>query len=160
MKVSRIFEAFAKTKAGQKIYKWCADGNHDKFLNQTLPQAETVLSTCCYVYSTAKQKNIDEDRKNLLQIQNVGSGLIGLVLAGAANRWVGKQGEAIIKDLDTTKIDPKSIRQMSTGIRVILPIATTALVMRFILPSILAGFSGKMMDKVREYRERKVDIKA
>lgn len=158
MKVSKVFEWFAKTQTGQKIYKWCSEGNHDKFLNHTLPQCETILSTAIYVWSTAKQKNIDEDRKNLLQIQNVGSGVIGLVLAGAANRWVGKQGEAIIKDLDTKKIDPKSIRQISTGIRVILPIVTTAIVMRFLLPSLLAGFSGKVMDKVRE--RKNLDLKA
>ena len=164
MKVSKIFEALAKTKVGQKVYKWCGDGNHDKFLNHNLPQLETILSTSCYVWSTAKQKNIDDDRKNLLQIQNIGSGLVGLVLAGAANRWVYNQGEKIIKDLDPKKLDPKAIRKVSTGLRVGLPLITTAFCMRMLIPTALACFSGQIMSKVRENREKyaqkKLDIKA
>ena len=38
---------------------------------------------------------------------------------------------------------------------------STAIVMRFLLPSLLAGFSGKLMDKAREKRQQqKLDIKA
>lgn len=160
MKVSKILETIAKSKPGQKFYNWCAQPGNDKFLNNTLPQVETVLSTGCYVWSTARQKNIDKDRKQLLQIQNVGSGAVGLVVAGAANKWIGKQSEAIIKDLDPNVLDPKTIRKVSTGLRVIAPVLTTALVMRLALPTLIAGFSGKVMDKVREKREGKLDINA
>ena len=160
MKISDILVKIANTKTGQKIAKWATQPNKEKLLNHTLPQVETVLATSCYVYSTAKQKNIDKERKQLLQIQNIGSGLVGLVLAGAANRWIGNKTEGIIKHLDPTKIDPKSLRQISTGLRVGAPILTTAIVMRMALPSVLAGFSGKMMDKYREYKHKGIDIKA
>ena len=161
MKISRIFENFAKSKTGQKIYKWACERKSEHFLNNTLPQVETVLSTACYVWSTAKQKNIEKDQRDLLQIQNVGSGLIGLAIGSWANRKVGKLGEDIIKDLDPKKLDPKAIRKISTGLRVGLPIMSTAIVMRFLLPSLLAGFSGKLMDKAREKRQQqKLDIKA
>ena len=161
MKISRIFENFAKSKTGQKIYKWACKPKSEHFLNNTLPQVETVLSTACYVWSTAKQKNIEKDQRDLLQIQNIGSGLIGLAIGSWANRKVGKLGEDIIKDLDPKKLDPKAIRKISTGLRVGLPIMFTAIVMRFLLPSLLAGFSGKLMDKAREKRQQqKLDIKA
>lgn len=160
MKISDILVKIANTKTGQKIAKWATQPNKEKLLNHTLPQVETILATSCYVYSTAKQKNIDKERKQLLQIQNIGSGLVGLVLAGAANRWIGNKTEEIIKHLDPTKIDPKSLRQISTGLRVGAPILTTAIVMRMALPSVLAGFSGKMMDKYREYKHKGIDIKA
>ena len=161
MRISRIFENFAKSKTGQKIYKWACEPKSEHFLNNTLPQVETVLSTACYVWSTAKQKNIEKDQRDLLQIQNVGSGLIGLAICSLANRKVGKLGEDIIKDLDPKKLDPKAIRKISTGLRVGLPIMSTAIVMRFLLPSLLAGFSGKLMDKAREKRQQqKLDIKA
>lgn len=161
MKVSRILETIAKSKSGEKFYKWCAQPGKDKFLNNTLPQVETVLSTGCYVWSTAKQKNIDKDRKQLLQIQNVGSGAVGLVLSSAANKWIGNQTENIIKDLDPNKLDPKTIRKVSTGLRVIAPVLTTAICMRLLIPTVLACFSGKVMDKVREKREeRKLNINA
>lgn len=161
MKISRIFENFAKSKTGQKIYKWTCEPKSEHFLNNTLPQVETVLSTACYVWSTAKQKNIEKDQRDLLQIQNIGSGLIGLAIGSWANRKVGKLGEDIIKDLDPKRLDPKAIRKISTGLRVGLPIMSTAIVMRFLLPSLLAGFSGKLMDKAREKRQQqKLDIKA
>lgn len=160
MRVSRILEKIATSKTGQKVYSWCADGpQREKFLNTNLPQVETVLSTACYCWSTNKQK-IEKDQKQLLQIQNVGSGLVGLGVAGAANKWVYNKGEEIIKDLDSTKLDPKALRKVSTGIRVALPLVTTAIVMRWVIPTLIAGFSGKVMDKKREHDKQKLDIKA
>lgn len=160
MKVSRIFEAIAKSKTGQKFYSWCASPGKDTFLNNTLPQVETVLATSCYVWSTAKQKNIDKDRKKLLQIQNIGSGVVGLALGTAANHWISKQTDAIVKDIDPTKFDPKMLRKISTGLRVFAPICTTALLMRCLIPVVLAGFSGKMMDKEREKRQKGLNVNA
>ena len=161
MKINKIFEWLAKTKPGQKVYKWCAEGNHDRFLNNTLPQVETVLSTACYVWSTSKQKNIEKDQRDLLQIQNIGSGIVGLALGTAANHWISKQTDKIVKDLDPKVMDPKALRKVSTGLRVFAPILVTGTIMRFILPSIVAGFSGKVMDREREKREamKKLDVK-
>lgn len=161
MKINKIFEWLAKTKPGQKVYKWCAEGNHDRFLNNTLPQVETVLSTACYVWSTAKQKNIEKDQRDLLQIQNIGSGIVGLGLGTAANHWISKQTDKIVKDLDPKVMDPKALRKVSTGLRVFAPILVTGTIMRFILPSIVAGFSGKVMDREREKRQamKKLDVK-
>lgn len=163
MAVSRILEGIAKSKPGQKLYGWCAKQGHDKILNNTLPQVETVLSTACYVVATERQKNIDRDRKNLLQIQNVASGAVGVVLGSMANRWIGKMGEGVIEHLDPKALDPKTIRKISSGIRIGLPILITGTLMRYIVPSILAWFSGVTMDKVREKRDgnpQKLNIKA
>ena len=155
MKISRLFEYIAKSKPGQKFYNWCTKPKSEYFLNNTLPQIETVLSTSCYVWSTARRKEIDKDQRDLLQIQNVGSGVVGLLISSWANRKVGKLGEDIITHLDTQVIDPKSIRKITNGLRVGLPIVTTAFCMRFLIPSVLAAFSGKMMDKIREKRDNK-----
>ena len=160
MRINKIFEAIAKSKTGQKFYKWCASPGKDKFINNTLPTIETAFSTACYIWATAKQKNIDDDRKKLLQIQNVGSGVAGMALGTVANRWISKQTDAIVKDLDPTKLDPKALRKVSTGLRVFAPICTTALLMRWAIPSVIACFSGKMMDKEREKRQQKLDVKA
>lgn len=160
MKVNNVLSNIAKTKPMQKFYKWASDPLNDRFLNNNLPQVETILSTACYIWSTAKQKNIDDERKKLLQIQNVGSGAVGLCISSWANKKVGKLGEDVIKHLDTTKVDPKSIRQISTGIRVGLPILTTAFCMRFLIPSLLAAFSGKMMDRIREKEKKGINVNA
>ena len=153
MRISNLLANIAKTKPAEKFFKWAGKPGSDQFLNNTLPQVETVLSTACYVWSTARQKNIEKDQKDLLQIQNIGSGLVGLAVGSYANRKVSKFGEALIKELDPKKIDPKAIRQISSGIRVALPLAMTGVIMRLGIPTILALFSGKWMDKVRENRK-------
>lgn len=160
MRVSKILESIAKSKPGQKFYAWCASPGKDTFLNNTLPQIETVFATSCYVWSTARQKNIDKDRKTLLQIQNIGSGVVGLALGTAANHWISKKTDEIVKYLDPTKMDPKALRKVSTGLRVAAPILSTAICMRLLIPTVLAAFSGKAMDKVREKRQAQLDVKA
>lgn len=157
MKINKIFESLASSKTGQKVYKWACEPKSEKFLNNNLPQIETVLSTACYMWSTARQKNIEKDQRDLLQIQNLGSGILGVGLGAYLNRKIGKYTEKVIKDLDSNKIDPKSIRKISTGLRVGLPILTTAVLMRLVTPTVLAFISGKMMDKKRE--NQKLDIK-
>ena len=158
MSITKILVNIAKSKPGQAFYKWASQPKSEQFLNTTLPQVETVLATGCYVWSTARQKNIDKDRKNLLQIQNIGSGIVGLFVSSWANKKISNYGEKLIKQLDTNKIDPKSIRQISSGLRVGLPILTTGICMRFLIPSVIALFSGKMMDSVRDSRKY-LDVK-
>lgn len=160
MKVNKIFEYIAKTKAGQKVYGWCAEGPaREKFLNNSLPTLETVVSTGLYCYSTAKQKNLEKEQKDLLQWQNVLSGVAGVAVGTATNRYFYKKAEGVIKDIDPTKFDPKSLRKISTGIRVITPMICTAFIMRWIAPSVTAFISGKIMDKKRESNcQKKLDI--
>ena len=169
MGVSKILTNFATSKPGKAIYQWAAKPGTDKLLNQFLPTAETIFSTACYIVSTQSQKNIDKDQKNLLQIQNVASGIIGVGLGTMANKWVSKKADAIIKDLDPTKIEAKALRQASAGIRILLPIATTALLLRCVIPTVTSCFSGKVMDKIRakrgnskveENKDRTLNIKA
>ena len=161
MRINKIFETLAKSKVGQKVYGWCAEGPaREKFLNNSLPTLETVVSTGLYCFSTAKQKNLEKEQKDLLQWQNVLSGVAGVVIGTATNRYFYKKAEEVIKDIDPTKFDPKSLRKISTGIRVITPMICTACIMRWIAPSVTAFISGKIMDKKREQvSQNKLDIK-
>lgn len=163
MKINKIFEHIAKSKTGQKFYNWTASPGKDKFLNTTLPTIETVVSTGLYCWSTAKQKNIEKDQKDLLQWQNVLSGICGVVIGTIANKWIYKETEKIVKDLDPKLIDPKSMRKISTGLRIITPAIATGCIMRFILPTVTAGISGKIMDKQRQKRQdsnkKRLDVK-
>lgn len=156
--IDKILSGIGNSSKGQQFFKWASQASSEKFLNNTIPQLETLLATGCYVYSTSKQKNIDKEQRDLLQIQNVASGIVGITIASVANRAIGRFGDSVIKHLDTNKINPNSIKQISTGLRIGLPIATTAFCMRFLIPSCIALFSGKVMDKIRE--KRKLDIKA
>lgn len=153
--IDKILSTVGNSNVGQKFFKWASNPANEKFLNQTLPQLETVVATGCYMVSTARQKNIDKDQRDMLQIQNVASGVAGLTLATVMSRKIGKFGEEVINNLDPKKIPIKDIGKVKAGIRVGIPLVTTALCMRFIIPSAIAMFSGKIMDKVRDKREQK-----
>ena len=155
--IDKVLSTIGNSKTGQKFFKWASQPKSERFLNQTVPQIETVITTGCYMISTAIQKDIDDDRKDMLQIQHATSGLVGLAISSKANKKISEYGEEIIKNLDKNKIQPEAIRNISKGLRVGLPIATTAFCMRFLIPSVIALFSGKVMDKVRDKREHKLN---
>lgn len=165
MRISDIFTKISKTKPVQRFFTWANSPSKDHFLNKNLPQLETILATGTYCYSTYKRKEIPKDQRDLLQVQNVFSGACGLVVAGGLNRWVYKQGEKIIKDIDPKNIESaKALRKISTGVRIAGPLICTSLCMRWILPCFGAKFSTELLQKIREHKEKahekKLDIKA
>ena len=153
--ISKILAHLGDSKTGQKFFNWASQPKSESFLNNTLPTIETAFSTACYMYSTAKQKNIDSDRKKMLQIQHVASGVAGMTIGSIANRAISKTVENVIPHLDPKKIDPESLKQVSTGLRIIAPLICTTAIMRLVTPTIIALFSGKAMDKVRDNRGKK-----
>ena len=145
---------FAKTKTGTKLYKWAASEKGQKWLCNSLPTCETILSTAIYVASTEHQKNLERREKNVLQWQNVLSGVLGATIGTILNRKVFAFGDKII-----TNIDPKKVpdaHKIMGAVRVSLPLISTALLMRFALPVITAYVSGV----IEEYRakNKKLDI--
>ena len=157
--IDKILSGIGNSKASQKFYKWAVNPKNEKILNQTLPQIETVIATSCYVASTARQKNIEKEQRDMLQIQNVTSGIAGLCVASVLSKKVSAFGEKVIEGLDPNKIPEENIKQIGTGLRVGIPLVTTAFVMRLLIPSAIALFSGKVMDKRRD-KQSKLDFKA
>ena len=145
---------FAKTKTGTKLYKWAASEKGQKWLCNSLPTCETILSTAIYVASTEHQKNLERREKNVLQWQNVLSGVLGATIGTVLNRKVFAFGDKIIANVDPKKV-PDAHKIMG-AVRVALPLFTTALLMRFTLPVITAYVSGV----IEEYRakNKKLDI--
>ena len=155
MKINPI-EWFAKTKTGTKFYKWAASEKGQHFLCNTLPTCETFVSTAIYIGSTEYQKNLDRREKNVLQWQNVLSGGLGIAVGTYLNRKVFAFGDKIIEHVDPKKV-PDAHKIMG-AIRVALPLATTAILMRWCFPVITAFISGE----IEEYRAKKnkLDVKA
>ena len=155
MKTNPI-EWFAKTKTGTKLYKWAASEKGQKWLCNTLPTCETAVSTVIYIGATEYQKNLDRREKNVLQWQNVLSGALGMGVGTYLNRKVFAFGDKIIKYLDPKKV-PEAHKIMG-AIRVALPLFSTALLMRWLLPVVTAYLSGEL----EEYRAKKneLDIEA
>ena len=155
MKINPI-EWFAKTKTGTKLYKWAASEKGQKWLCNTLPTCETIVSTAIYVASTEHQKNLERREKNVLQWQNVLSGVLGATMGTILNRKVFAFGDKIIEHVDPKKV-PDAHKIMG-AIRVSLPLGTTCLLMRWFFPVATAYISGE----IEEYKAKKnkLDVKA
>lgn len=150
---------FAKTKVGIKLYKWASSEKGSKWLYNSLPTCETALSTVIYVASTEKQKNLDRREKNILQWQNVLSGVVGIAAGSYLNRKVFAFGDKVIDRIDPQKVpDPHKVKG---AIRVLLPITTTAVLMRLIMPVITAFVSGEIEEsRAKKEQSKKLDLVA
>lgn len=152
--VTSAINKFATSAMGTKLYKWAASEKGQKWLCESLPTLETITATSCYIYATERQ-DLSRREKNVLQWQNVIPAVIGILVGSYLNKKVFKFGENIIKNLKPEVI-PDAHKIMG-AIKVATPIATTAMLMRFILPVATAFASGE----IEEYKakKKKLDVK-
>ena len=146
-----LIQRIALSKWGEKLYRHAADPANHRFWSCSLPSLETVTSTMAYCWATHKQKGLDDDRKMLLQTQNVLSGVAGFALGSYLNRKVYDWGEKLVPLIDPKIVD---VHKVTNGLRILLPILLTATLMRCVTPSIVAWISGKT-EEVR--RAKKVE---
>ena len=154
--IVRLLEKFATSKTGTKLYKWASTEKGQKWLCESLPTLETVVATSCYVYATEKQ-DLSRREKNVLQWQNVLPALAGMAMGTYLNKKVFSFGENVIKNLKPEVI-PDAHKIMG-GIRVALPLVTTAILMRWALPVATAFISGEIEER-RSKKKEGLDIKA
>lgn len=148
-----LIQKIALSKWGQKIYKHAADPKNEKFYNNTLPTLESVVAGAMYVIATARQKDIDPDRRALLQWQNISSSIVGIGIGSWLNRKVSNYADKIIPLIDKTKIN--DVHKVVAGLKIFLPCFATAFTMRMAVPSVLAWFSGKAEEVRRAKRDNK-----
>lgn len=150
----RLLERFANSKVGTKLYKWASTEKGQKWLCNSLPTIETAVSTTCYVIATERQ-DLSRREKNVLQWQNVLPAIIGMAVGSFLNRKVFNFGEEVIKNLKPELVP--DAKKIMGGIRVALPLVTTAILMRWALPVATAFVSGE----IEEYKsKKKLDVKA
>ena len=154
--IVRLLERFANSKTSVKLYKWASSEKGQKWLYESLPTLETVVSTSCYVYATEKQ-DLSRREKNVLQWQNVLPAIVGIAAGTYLNKKAFSFGENIIKNLKPEMV-PEAHKIMG-GIRVALPLVTTAILMRCVLPVATAFISGEI-EEHRAKKKQGLDIKA
>lgn len=154
MKVSPL-KWFFETKPVQKFFKSACDPKKADFFNNTLPTLETLASTACYMVATEKQKDIPREQKNVLQWQNVLSCIGGMALGTYLNRKVTKFANELAPKIDKNICD---VHKIEAGIKVALPLAATALVMRLLTPVVTAQVSTMIEDRRRE--KKTLNVKA
>lgn len=154
MKVNPI-KQFFESKAVQKFYKKACDPKNAGFFNNTLPTLETLVSTGCYMYATEKQKDIPREQKNILQWQNVLGCVGGMTLGSFLNRKVSKLANDLAPKIDKSICD---VHKVEAGLKVGLPLAATAVVMRFFVPIVTAQASSILEERRRA--KNKLDVNA
>lgn len=157
MKVNPL-KSFFESKTMQNFYKKACDPKHDAFFNNTLPTLETVASTLCYIVSTEKQKEIPREQKNVLQWQNVLSGVAGIAIGSMANRKVTKFASKLVPLIDKEHVE--DVHKVVAGTKVVLPLIATALLMRLVMPVVVAQASTMIEDHRRAKKNQKIDVKA
>ena len=157
MKVNPL-KSFFESQTMQKFYKKVCDPKHDAFFNNTLPTLETVASTLCYIVSTEKQNGIPREQKNVLQWQNVLSGVAGIAIGSVANRKVTKFANKLVPLIDKEHVE--DVHKVVAGIKVVLPLTATALLMRLVMPVVVAQASTMIEDHRRAKKNQKIDVKA
>lgn len=124
MKVNPL-KSFFESKTMQNFYKKVCDPKHDAFFNNTLPTLETAVSTAFYCFATEKQKDIPREQKNVLQWQNVLSGVAGMAIGSVANRKVTKFANKLVPLIDKEHVE--DVHKVVAGTKVVLPLIATAL---------------------------------
>ena len=157
MKVNPL-KSFFESKTMQKFYKKACDPKHDAFFNNTLPTLESVASTLCYIVSTEKQDGIPREQKNVLQWQNVLSGVAGVAIGSVLNRKVTGFANKLIPLINKEHIE--DVHKVIAGTKVVLPLITTALLMRLVMPVVVAQASTMIEDHRRAKKNQKIDVKA
>lgn len=157
MKVNPL-KSFFESKTMQNFYKKACDPKHDAFFNNTLPTLETVASTLCYIVSTEKQDGIPREQKNVLQWQNVLSGVAGVAIGSVANRKVTKFANKLVPLIDKEHVE--DVHKVVAGTKVVLPLIATALLMRLVMPVVVAQASTMIEDHRRAKKNQKIDVKA
>ena len=157
MKVNPL-KSFFESKTMQKFYNKACDPKHDAFFNNTLPTLESVASTLCYIVSTEKQDGIPREQKNVLQWQNVLSGVAGIAIGSVANRKVTKFANKLVPLIDKEHVE--DVHKVVAGIKVVLPLTATALLMRLVMPVVVAQASTMIEDHRRAKKKQKIDVKA
>lgn len=157
MKVNPL-KSFFESKTIQKFYKKACDPKHDAFFNNTLPTLESVASTICYVVATEKQDGIPRSQKNVLQWQNVLSGVAGVAIGSVANRKVTKFANKLVPLIDKEHVE--DVHKVVAGTKVVLPLIVTALLMRLVMPVVVAQASTMIEDHRRAKKNQKIDVKA
>ena len=153
--VVNALSGIAKSEAGQNFFKWATTEGGKNSLCTGMPLVESVIATASRVYATEKQKNLSRREKNILDAGHIVPAIFGVLIGSKLNKKVYDMADSITKHLDPNKV--KDVPLIKNALRVCLPIGTTAILMRLILPVATSFVTGE----IEEYKaKKKLDIKA
>lgn len=146
-------EKFAKSSIGTNLYKWGTTEKGRRWLCESLPLIETGIATGVRVYATEKQK-LNRREKNILQAGHIVPAIFGIGIGSQLNKKVFELGDKIGKHLNSEKVG--DVKKIKGAVQVLGPIATTALLMRLILP-VATAFVTSCVEEKRN--NKKLDVK-
>lgn len=145
---------FANSNVGENLYRWGSTSKGKQFLCQSLPLIDTALATASRVYATEKQ-DLSRREKNVLQAGHIVPAIFGIGIGSVLNRKVYSLADKVAEKLDPKKV--KDIPKIRGALRVGLPLLSTALLMRLVLPVATSFVSGEIEER---RAKKKLNLKA
>lgn len=151
-----IIDRVGKNKFIQKMIKKTEDKKIYNKLNHHLPLIESGCTTMAYVAVTQLNNKIPEDRKPALIWQSLIGGAVGIAVSKKLDDYVKGHAEKLCKELEKYDNMPKMKNTLS-GIRILLPIAITTLVLRYGVSVLSVPLSSKITQVQNKIQGKKVD---
>ena len=150
-KISKILSNFAQSKTGKKLYGKVLDPKNEKFINSTLPVAQTAVAELCGLGITVFNKKIDKDQREQQTISHLLKAGTNLTIVGAISKCTADFAQTVADNLKA----PNSVK---CGVKIGFPLVVATLTSRFLIPVVLNNVSTSIRDKVHE--RKKLDFKA
>ena len=125
--ISRI----GKSNIVQRFIKKTEDKKFYESLNHKLPLIESAFTTVSYVAVTQLSKKIPEDRKPALTWQALIGGAAGIAISKKLDDFTKKHNDKLCQELE--KLNLPKAKNTIRGARILLPIAITTLILRYLV---------------------------
>lgn len=151
---------FLDTPFMEKIVKGTEE--HKGIANNLTPHLIVLGSTALsgfYVLKTFKNKQMDEDKRKTLAINQALVWAVSTAMAYTFDGWAKNQfDEKILKRFEkanklNTAIDKKRLESLKAGMNIARPIIIVDMVYRFIAPVIITPFANAIGNKIKENRK-------
>lgn len=143
--MSKPIQNFIKKTQDKKFY--------DKF-NRNIPIIESAFAGICYCSATYFNKKLDEKRKPAIMWQNILGCIFGMTVSKTIDNSVNNLKNSICYNLKNSK-NISDINKITNGFRIGLPLITTGLITRFLVPVLLVPVSTKIEEIRKNARKSK-----
>ena len=132
------------------IFKTKNKSFYDKF-NRNIPIIETAFSGVCYCGAIALNNNLDKKRKPALYWQTILGCLFGMTASKAIDNSINGLRNKICENV--SKVNIPKVNKVVSGLRIAIPLVTTATITRIAVPVALVPLS----TKIEEIRKGKIN---
>lgn len=122
-----------------------------------MPIIETGFAGICYCTFTYFNKNLDEKRKPAIMWQNILGCIFGITVSKHIDNSINGFRNNLCKNISNLK-NINKVDKIINGVKIAVPLITTATITRVIIPILLVPISTKI-EQLRIKHKNKLDSK-